>query len=106
MRQRTRAKSNRSARVTKVPWTVAEVRPLPRHRLFVRFVEGTAGEVDLAPMIFGPKAGVFTPLRDEARFAEVRVTDGAVTWPGDLDIAPDAMYDNIRAHGRWTVRRG
>jgi hypothetical protein len=37
------------------------------------------------------------------RFAEVRVTDGVVTWPGDLDLAPDAMYDEIRARERWDI---
>jgi len=31
------------------------------------------------------------------------VEDGVVTWPGNLDLAPEAMYDAIRAHGRWTV---
>lgn len=25
-----------------------------------------------------------------------------VTWSGELDLAPDAMYDAIRAHGRRT----
>jgi hypothetical protein len=34
---------------------------------------------------------------------EARVTDGVVTWPGDLDLVPDAMYDEIRAHGRWDI---
>jgi hypothetical protein len=26
---------------------------------------------------------------------------GAVMWPGEIDLAPDAMYDEIRKEGRW-----
>ena len=28
-------------------------------------------------------------------------TTGVVTWPGELDIAPDAMHQAIRLHGAW-----
>lgn len=50
--------------------------------------------------LFAPNPGVFEQLRDEKRFAEVYVRDGAVTWPGELDLAPDAMYDRIRGRRR------
>jgi hypothetical protein len=30
------------------------------------------------------------------------IEHGAVTWAGDLDLAPDAMYDEIKAAGHWT----
>jgi len=45
---------------------------------------------------------VFAALQDPARFAEVGIDQGAVTWPGHLDLAPDAMYDAIKATGNWT----
>jgi len=35
-------------------------------------------------------------LSDPSRFKEVAVVNGAVTWPGGLDLAPDAMYEDIR----------
>lgn len=105
MRQRPRTKKNPPARVTNVPWVVVEVRALPKYRLYVRFVDGTEGEVDISQMLFGEKAGVFEHLRDEARFAEVYVGDGFVTWPGELDLAPDTMYDEIRAHGHYAIKR-
>jgi hypothetical protein len=103
MRQRTRAKKNPPARVARVPWRVVKVRALPKHQLWVRFADGLEGKVDVAPMIFGKNPGVFRKLRDEARFAEVSVDAGAVTWPGELDLAPDAMYDEIKANGHWTL---
>jgi hypothetical protein len=28
---------------------------------------------------------------------------GAVQWANGADLAPDAMYDAIKAHGRWIV---
>jgi hypothetical protein len=36
-------------------------------------------------------------------FAQVRVEYGAVTWPGDIDLAPDAMHDELKDHGVWIL---
>jgi len=44
--------------------------------------------------------GVFQALRDPAVFRQVHLDHGAVTWPGEIDLAPDAMYDDIRNTGR------
>jgi len=27
-----------------------------------------------------------------------------VTWPGELDLAPDAMHDMLKKHGKWTIK--
>jgi hypothetical protein len=62
-------------------------------------VDGTAGQVDLASLIWSPEAGIFTQLRDPTLFERVFVDHGAVSWPGGLDLAPDAMYDDIQATG-------
>jgi hypothetical protein len=76
---------------------------LPGYRLKVRFVDGTEGLVDASRMILGRAPGIFAALRDQALFAEVGIECGAVTWPGELDLAPDAMYDEIRANGHWVL---
>lgn len=88
-----------------VPWRVTSVTALPGFRLQVSFVDGVAGEVELEPFLRRPEIGegVFAPLRDPELFARARVVLGAVEWPGGPDLAPDAMYDAIRAHGRWLV---
>jgi hypothetical protein len=44
-------------------------------------------------------ASVFAPLRDDAIFAKATVVEGSVRWPNGADLAPDAMYDAIRATG-------
>jgi hypothetical protein len=30
-------------------------------------------------------------------------TASFVEWPGDIDLAPDAMYDEIKALGVWIL---
>jgi hypothetical protein len=73
-------------------------------RLGVRFNDGTEGTVELADFLNSPSAGVFSALRNESLFRQARIELGAVTWPGNLDLAPDAMHREIKAHGRWVVR--
>ena len=86
-----------------VPWRVTEVRAQTGYRLSVTFVDGTTGEVDLSRLVTSGGAGVFADLRDPAVFAQVRVEYGAVTWPGNIDLAPDAMYDELKEHGVWIL---
>jgi hypothetical protein len=42
--------------------------------------------------------GVFAPLSDESYFALATIRDGVVVWPNGVDIAPDAMYDEVSEH--------
>lgn len=50
-------------------------------------------------MVQSPRAGVFAVLADPALFGQVRLEYGAVIWPGDLDLAPDAMHAAIQERG-------
>ncbi len=88
----------------RMPWRVAAVEALPDFRLHVRFVDGTEGTVDLTVLVHSPAAGVFASLGDSALFAQVFVEHGAVTWPGEIDLAPDAMYAAIKKTGTWVLR--
>ena len=102
------AKGNRTAAVTPAiqptaPWRVREVTALPGARLFVRFVDGLTGIVDLSTLIASPDAGVFARLQDRSLFEKVTVEMGAVVWPGELDLAPDAMHAAIKQHGEWKI---
>lgn len=75
--------------------TVASVRPLGDYRLEVSFDDGTSGVVSLKDRLFGP---MFEPLRDPAMFQQVSVDEfGAVCWPNGADLAPDALYEKLRA---------
>nr|WP_298376105.1 DUF2442 domain-containing protein [uncultured Halomonas sp.] len=84
-------------------WHVVAVVPQEEYRLQVRFNDCTEGVVDLSRLIFSNNAGVFAMLTDFRRFSEVTIEYGAVTWPGGLDLGPDAMYDEISAYGEWRL---
>jgi hypothetical protein len=77
-------------------WDVVEVKPLEGLGLFVRFADGLTGEIRFTPEHL---TGVFAPLKDPAFFRQVYVDHGAVAWPGQIDLAPDAMYREIKAKG-------
>lgn len=104
MREKADTKENSAAVITHgVAWSVVGVSVLDGHRLWIRFRDGTEGEADLSRLVLGRDPGVFKALRDPDLFVRVHIDQGAVTWPGGLDLAPDAMYDDIRATGRWTA---
>ena len=108
MQSETVAQEDRAASVTpplrpSAPWRVRQVRALPDYRLAVVFADGLTGTVDLSALVASPDAGVFARLRDRSLFEQVFVELGAVTWPGELNLAPDAMYAGIKQHGEWKV---
>ena len=83
-----------------MPWRVASVEALPGYRLRVRFLDGLDGVVDMSALIASPNAGVFALLADSEAFNRASVAFGAVCWPCGLDIAPDAIYAEIKASNR------
>jgi len=87
------------------PWRVREIRVVEHGVLNVRFVDDTEGTLDMRSLLNGDKVigTVFEPLRDASLFAQAAIHLGTVEWPGEIDLAPDAMYDEIRAHGVWVV---
>ena len=73
-------------------WDVVEVKPEPNHCLFVRFRDELAGRWQLR---VEELTGALAPLQDEQFFGQVFIDYGAVAWPGEIDLAPDAMYAQI-----------
>jgi hypothetical protein len=80
---------------------VVQVEPRPPLALAVRFFDGTEGTLRLEASHL---SGVFEPLKDPESFRQVRVEYGAVRWPCDIDLAPDAMYKEIKQSGEWVLR--
>jgi hypothetical protein len=74
---------------------VVEVRYVRDYVVWLRFQDGTSGEVDIRPSFRGP---VFEPLRDIAYFKQVRVDPeiGTIVWPNGADVAPETLYDRLR----------
>jgi hypothetical protein len=73
-------------------WDVVEVRPEPGYSLFVRFRDGLGGHVRLREQEL---TGAPAPLRNVRFFEQVFIDFGAVAWPGEIDLAPDAMYEEV-----------
>lgn len=87
----------------RMPWRVVEVRTLPGFRLHVRFVDGLEGEIDMTALVHSSTAGVFAQLSNPSCFVQAFVELGAVTWPGEIDLAPDSMYQHIKKHGKLVL---
>jgi hypothetical protein len=110
MRTDATAEADRSVEVVPpvepiAPWRVREVRIVEHGVLEVRFVDATKGTVDLRALLNSDKVlgTVFEPLRDTSLFSQASIHLGVVEWPGEIDLAPDAMYDEIRTNGVWIV---
>ena len=67
-----------------------EVRAGGGYRIWLRYQDGTEGEVDLSHLA---GKGVFSAWDKKGVFAKVKLgPHGAIEWPGDLDLCPDALY--------------
>lgn len=72
--------------------TISGVRPLADHVLWVRFSNGEAKTFDFKPLL--NKEG-FKPLQDTEVFNGVYIDYGSTVWmDGDIDIAPEYLYEN------------
>ncbi|OFW01093.1 MAG: hypothetical protein A3I61_13970 [Acidobacteria bacterium RIFCSPLOWO2_02_FULL_68_18] len=69
---------------------VVDVRPLENYRVWLRFADGTQGEIDLSDLA---GKGVFTAWADSDLFNSVHLEEGGgIEWPGGLDICPDTLF--------------
>ena len=81
-------------------WDVTEVKIVGDFALAVRFQDGLEGAVKFSPSFF---RGVYAHLASIPEFQKVELIDGVITWPGELDLAPDAMHAEIKRNGEWLV---
>jgi hypothetical protein len=70
---------------------IMEVRPLPGHRLFLRFDDGKQGHADLSHIGF---RGVFASWRNQEEFAKVWIEPefGTVAWPSGAELDTYVLY--------------
>jgi hypothetical protein len=73
---------------------VVEARYVNRYTIWLRFEDGTEGEVDLSAELEGP---IFEPLRDQTYFSRFSVNPdtGTIEWPNHADFAPEFLYDKV-----------
>lgn len=67
-----------------------EVEPREGYRIWLRYKDGAAGEIDLSHLA---GRGVFEAWNDRTYFETVHVTqDGGIAWRDEIELWPDALY--------------
>jgi hypothetical protein len=63
--------------------------------VWVRFNDGSEGEVDLSDELEGP---VFEPLKDPKVFAQFKLDPDihTIVWPNGADLAPEFLQEHAR----------
>ncbi|MEA2463575.1 MAG: hypothetical protein QOJ98_1322 [Acidobacteriota bacterium] len=76
---------------------VIETRYVRDFTIWVKFEDGSEGEIDLSDELYGP---VFEPLKDVTFFKQVSVDPelGTIVWPNGADLAPEFLYEKIHVH--------
>ena len=72
-----------------------EIKPLANYTLWLKYDDGTVGEVDLTEFT---EKDVFKKIKDKTFFKQVYIdkeTD-AVAWNEDLDLCPDSLFLKLK----------
>ncbi len=74
---------------------VEEARYIRDHRLYLRFSDGSEGEVDLEKELEGE---IFEPLRDCSYFKDfaLDLELHTVVWPNGADFAPEFLFEGLQ----------
>ena len=70
-----------------------EVKALKNYKLWVKYEDGTEGEVNLSHLA---GKGVFSIWNDYTVFEQVYIGQyGEIAWSDEIDICPDSVYMEI-----------
>ena len=74
---------------------VIEARHVKDYRVWLRFQDGTEGEIDLENELWGE---VFEALKDVNFFQKFKVDPElhTIVWPNGADLAPEFLYQQLR----------
>ena len=70
---------------------VVKVEAKADYRLELEFENGEVRVFDMTPLLH--KRRPFSRLKETGSFFGARVDYGTVVWPGNIDIAPETLYD-------------
>jgi len=73
---------------------IVEVKPLDNYKVWLRFIDGTEGTVDLGDVA---GKGVFSVWNDLSVFRSVFINPEThtIAWPGDIDLCPDSLHAEL-----------
>jgi hypothetical protein len=74
-------------------YDLKEIQVMDGYKIRVRFEDGKQGTVDLSKII--SQGGVFSRLKERSLFEQAYVNEdwAVLCWPGDIDIAPETLYE-------------
>jgi hypothetical protein len=72
---------------------VLEARYLHDYTVWLRFNDGTSGEVDLGGELEGP---VFGPLQDLEQFKRFTISCHTIAWENGADFAPEFLREHVQ----------
>lgn len=72
---------------------IVKVEAKPHYMLHLEFENGEKRVFDMSSYM---KKKPFVQLSDPSLFALASVDYGTVVWPGNIDIAPETLYDRSR----------
>ena len=74
---------------------VVDARYVAEYVIWLRFMDGVEGEVDLVGELWGP---VFEPLKDKKEFRRFRVHPElhTIVWDNGADFAPEYLYSVVK----------
>ena len=70
---------------------IVSLEVLPDYKVLVGFDNNEKKIFDYKPHI---DTGVFKKLKNPVYFAQATIQGGTVAWDGDLDFAPEFLYEN------------
>lgn len=76
---------------------VTDAKHLATYRVWVRYSDGTEGEIDLGELVLNDTRPIVTALRDPAVFAALRVDNDTIAWNNGFDLAPEYLYARAKA---------
>jgi hypothetical protein len=71
-------------------YDVTQVKVLSEYLLYLEFENGERRVFDMAPYM---DKRPFIRLKGTSLFNLAKVDYGTVVWPGNIDIAPETLYD-------------
>lgn len=76
-------------------YDVVEARHVRGHVVWLRFRDGTSGEIDLASALQG---SIMAPLKDLQFFKAFTIHPEfhTLVWPNGADFAPEFLHDGVK----------
>jgi hypothetical protein len=65
------------------------IKAISHPTLLIEFSDASQRRFSVEPLLAYP---FFEPLKNPVLFAQARIAHQTITWPGDIDIAPEMLW--------------